>query len=327
MPAFTRLRTRLALATTSAKAVVWGVLSLQLLILVGAASCSRFMVAGRSGQDMFVFDTYLVIEGCVSLLATGVALALLVRAHGSRLRAINASLEEEVGLRVGQLLRTRNAMIFGLAKLADFRDTDTGEHLDRICHYCTLLARELKKTEARITDDWIENLALASAMHDIGKVGVPDAILLKPGKFTPEERAEMEKHPNIGCDTLIAVRETMGEDALVEMSLRVALYHHERWDGNGYPMKMAGEAIPLEARIVALADVYDALTSKRVYKDAMPHAKAAAMIREGAGTQFDPAVVEAFSRIEAAFDEARERLQSPGMLPSDRHYITQTKVA
>lgn len=101
----------------------------------------------------------------------------------------------------------------------------------------------------------------------------------------------------------------MGEDALVEIPLRVAIYHHERRDGNGYPMKMAGDAVPLDARIVALADVYDALTIKRVYKNAMPHAKAAALIREGTGTQFDPAVVEALGRVEAAFGEARTRLQ------------------
>ncbi len=181
-----------------------------------------------------------------------------------------------------------------------------------------LLSTALRDKFPEIDEAWIATLRVASTMHDIGKVGVPDAILLKPGKLTPEERAQMEKHPVIGTDTLIAVRETMGEDALVEMSLRVALYHHERWDGKGYPMKMAGEMLPLEARVVALADVYDALTSKRVYKDAMPHAKVVDMIREGSGTQFDPAVVEAFVHMAGEFDAVRARLQPAGNPKSER---------
>lgn len=273
--------------------------------------------AGQMATKGFVVPG--ALAGAGVLIVTTLIGSMLMRRHDRAIEAVNDGLEAEVKRRVAKGLRTRDALVTGLAKLADFRDNDTGTHLDRIAEYAVLLARTLRERFPEIDEAWIETLRVASAMHDIGKVGVPDAILLKPGRFTPEERAEMEKHPTIGCDTLIAVRETMGEDALVEMSLRVALYHHERWDGAGYPTKLAGEAIPLEARIVALADVYDALTSRRVYKDAMPHPQAALLIREGAGTQFDPVVVEAFGRVEAAFDEARARLQpvvTPGVNPA-----------
>lgn len=121
----------------------------------------------------------------------------------------------------------------------------------------------------------------------------------------------MERHPIIGTDTLIAVHKTMGHDDLVEMSIRITLYHHERWDGKGYPTGLAGEDIPLEARIVAVADVYDALTSKRVYKDAVPHDKVVQIIRDGAGTQFDPTLIEAFLKVAQTFNQVRSRLQPP----------------
>lgn len=248
--------------------------------------------------------------GSVLILTTLIG-SLLMRRHDAALERVNEALEEEVKRRIAQALHTRDALITGLAKLADFRDNDTGAHLDRIAEYSVLLGEALRGRFPEIDDAWIATLRVASSLHDIGKVGIPDAVLLKPGRITLEERAVIEKHPLMGTDTLIAVREAMGEDALVEMSLRVALYHHERWDGKGYPMGVAAEQIPLEARVVALADVYDALTSKRVYKDAMPHGTVVGMILEGAGTQFDPAVVEAFGRIAGSFDEVRARLQ-PG---------------
>lgn len=250
-----------------------------------------------------------VAVGGVVVVLTGLIGHALVRRHDKVLEQVNEHLEHELQLRIVQSLHTRDALIRGLAKLADYRDTDTGTHLDRIAEYSALLADELRGSFPEITDAWIATLRTASSLHDIGKVGIPDAVLLKPGRFTPEEREIMERHPAIGTDTLIAVRETMGKDELVEMSVRVTLYHHERWDGKGYPMGLSGEMIPLEARIVALADVYDALTSKRVYKDAMAHDRVVDIIREGTGTQFDPAVVEAFLRVQDRFDTIRARLQ------------------
>lgn len=248
------------------------------------------------------------VAGAMVLILTTFISSFLMRRHDRALEWVNQGLEDDVRRRVAQATQTRDALIIGLAKLADYRDNDTGLHLDRIAAYTTLLAERLIDTSIPSNRLWIDTLRIASSMHDIGKVGIPDAVLLKPGKLTPGERRTIQRHPVIGTDTLIAVHRAMGADELVEMSMRVSLYHHERWDGQGYPTGLSGESIPLEARIVAVADVYDALTCKRVYKEAMPHDKAVAMIREGSGTQFDPAVVSAFLEIEAGFDQTRQEL-------------------
>jgi len=247
--------------------------------------------------------------GSVVLLLTGLTTARLMRRHDRDLEAINTGLEGEVTRRVDQAMAFRDSLILGLAKLADYRDTDTGTHLERIAEYAGLLARELAKGDPAIDEAYIRRLRVASSMHDIGKVGVEDAVLLKPGKLTDAERARMQRHPIMGADTLLAIREKMGHDELVEMAIVVTLEHHERWDGKGYPLGLAGDQIQLPARIVALADVYDALTSKRVYKAAMSHEAASAIIINERGTQFDPLVVDAFVACSAKFAEARTRLQ------------------
>ena len=249
------------------------------------------------------------VMGLMALFTTTWISAKLMRRHDQQLEAVNTGLEAEVAWRVDQSMRTSHALITGLAKLADYRDTDTGSHLDRIAAYSVLLAETLKGRWPFVTELWQEHLQLASTMHDIGKVGINDAILLKPGKFTPEERRIMERHASIGADTLAEVRRDMGNDEMMDMCIDVARHHHERWDGKGYPAQLAGEDIPHAARIVALADVYDALTSKRVYKEAMKHDKVVEMLREGSGTQFDPDVVAAFLKVEAEFDTIRAKLQ------------------
>src|SRR5262249_17934455 len=195
----------------------------------------------------------------------------------------------------------------------DYRDTDTGRHLERICLYCELLATELLEQGAHpeIDKAWVERLKLASSMHDIGKVGTPDSILLKPGPLTPEERRLMEQPPLFGADTLLAIRKRVGDDDLLNMGIQVTLSHHERFDGRGYPYKLSGDQIPLCARIVALADMYDALTSDRVYKRAMTHRQATAIILENRATHFDPAVVDAYLRLEAQFDQTHLALKVP----------------
>lgn len=247
----------------------------------------------------------------VSILGlTAAGTLTLIRRQTKTLEQVNESLEREVETRLTQAVSARNALIFGLAKLADHRDSDTGRHLDRICAYSRLLAETIRPQRAEIDDQWIERLALAASMHDIGKVGVPDRILLKPGSLTREEFDVMKRHPLIGADTLIAIRERMGDDDLLRMSIEVALSHHERWDGSGYPFGLAGEQIPLSGRIVALADVYDALTSRRVYKEAFPHARAVEIIRSESGKQFDPVLVEAFERVSDRFDAIRRELQA-----------------
>jgi HD-GYP domain-containing protein (c-di-GMP phosphodiesterase class II) len=230
------------------------------------------------------------------------------------LTRVNANLERLVADRVSQATATRDALITGLARLADYRDSDTGAHLDRIAEYCAILGEHLRATHPtwgeQITPDWIARLRVASSLHDIGKVGVGDAILLKPAGLDDGERRAMQRHPVIGANTLLAVREAMGRDELVEMAMRVTLFHHERWDGTGYPTGLAGDDIPLEARIVAVADVYDALTSARVYKEAMSHGEAAAILRASAATHLDPEVVAAFDACAPRFDEARQRLRA-----------------
>ena len=246
--------------------------------------------------------------GVVILALTGAVSFTLIRRHNRVLEAINSGLEVEVAGRVRESLAARHSLIIGLAKLAEARDTDTGQHLERICTYSDLLAHQLRDTHPEITEVWMDNLRLAASLHDIGKVGIPDNVLLKPGKLTPEERLIIERHPAIGADTLLTVRERLGDDALLDLSLQVARSHHERWDGKGYPDKLAGVMIPLAARIVALADVYDALTSVRVYKPALSHADATAIIRDGRGSHFDPDVVAAFDRVAEEFARVREEM-------------------
>lgn len=259
-----------------------------------------------------VTDGVTVTSGIAALAVLaicGLGSIILVRRYDSMFETLNKELSREVDRQVASGLRIRNGIIMGLAKLADHRDNDTGSHLERIGRYCELLSRELEGTRPEITDAWIERLIISSAMHDIGKVGVPDAILLKPGALTLPERRVMERHPLIGADTLVEVRRHVGEDDLVDMATQVSLYHHEKWDGAGYPFGLQGEEIPLSARIVALADVYDALTSWRVYKDAMPHTEAVRVIMGSRGTHFDPAVADAFERLADRFDEVRREVE------------------
>jgi len=256
-----------------------------------------------------------------SLLFMG-ALFLVMRRYESRVERINVGLEREVERRYEQSLATRHGLIIGLAKLADCRDTDTGAHLDRISVYSALLAEELSASHPReISDAWIECMRLASTLHDIGKVGVPDSILLKPGRLTPEERTEIERHTIVGAEALGAIRDRLGADELVAMSQDIARWHHERWDGNGYPDGLAGESIPIAARVVAVADVYDALTSERVYKAAMPHEEAVRIILGDAGSHFDPRVCEAFARVSDKFNIIRSVSHGRALDPTELRRI------
>jgi putative two-component system response regulator len=215
------------------------------------------------------------------------------------------------GLRV-VMLDSRDAIIFALAKLADSRDPETGEHLERVREYCRLLADEARRggTYPEIDAEFVSLIALTSPLHDIGKVGVPDAVLLKPGRHTPEETLVMRTHAAIGAQTIEAVLKRTPGARFLEMARDIARSHHERWDGGGYPDGIAGSSIPLPARIMAIADVYDALTSQRVYKPAMSHEEAATMLRQGAGSHFDPALMACFERVAEAMRGLRERMSS-----------------
>lgn len=211
---------------------------------------------------------------------------------------------------IADLKRTQFLALTKLAELAEKRDPDTGEHLQRIPRYCRVLAEALRRDSALaslLDDDYIERLVEASPLHDIGKVGIPDAILLKPGPLTESEFAIMQRHALIGADVLSGAE-------FMQMARDMALCHHERYDGSGYPNGLAGDAIPLAARIVALADMYDALTTRRAYKEALthtqafemikealPHDRVSALLAEQSGRHFDPHVMDAFLRSEAEF--------------------------
>jgi putative two-component system response regulator len=217
------------------------------------------------------------------------------------LAALNRHLEEKVAKRSAELVRSRDAVIFGLAKLAESRDRDTGQHLERICAFTEILGRELMKDNPDLDEQWLRTLSTTAALHDVGKVGTPDAVLLKPGALTEEERQTMQKHPCTGGDALLAIKERWGETPFLTTAAEIALCHHEKWDGSGYPYGLSGDQIPLSARIVALADVYDALTSQRVYKPANAHADAVDAIAKASGSHFDPRVVTAFLAVESRF--------------------------
>lgn len=223
----------------------------------------------------------------------------------------NEVLEEQVEARTRQLAALQDAIIIAMASLAETRDNDTGHHIRRTQHYVRELALCLQSQaqyKGELTDEVIETLYKTAPLHDIGKVGVPDRILLKPGRLTPEEFEEMKRHTIYGRDTIIAAEKTMEAPESFLLTARdIAYSHHEKWDGSGYPEGLAGNAIPLPARLMAIADVYDALISKRIYKDAMVHEEAVKIIESGAGVHFDPAVVNAFCLVKGKFAAIAEQ--------------------
>ena len=205
-------------------------------------------------------------------------------------------------------LESREMALFALAKLAESRDNETGAHLERVREYSRLLASVLRAGgRAGVDEEFVRNIYLTSPLHDIGKVGIPDAVLLKPARLSDREFEIMKGHTLIGAETLDAVLKVSPGTEFLKMSRDIALTHHEQWAGGGYPHGIRGEDIPLCGRIVALADVYDALTSKRVYKGAFRHEVALGIIVEGSGQHFDPALVAAFLTLQAQFDAVRER--------------------
>ncbi len=208
----------------------------------------------------------------------------------------------------------RDAIVVALARLAEHRDTDTRRHVERVTLFSVMLAETLAKTDEfadPIDDAFLRDLERAVPLHDIGKVAIPDSILLKPGPLTPEEREIMETHAELGAQALHSVVERAPAARFLRMAEEIAMYHHEWYDGNGYPRQLAGDAIPLAARIMAVADVYDAVTTHRVYKGAIPHDEAASIICESSGKQFAPALVSAFLMLEEDFERLARELGDP----------------
>jgi response regulator RpfG family c-di-GMP phosphodiesterase len=242
----------------------------------------------------------------------GLAVYIILARQYDRVDAERSKAAENALRQTRSLVRTRDAVIMGLAKLAESRDPETGDHLERISAYSTMLASYLRghpRFSDEITPSFVKLIGISSALHDIGKVGVADSILRKPGPLTPAERKTMECHAVVGGQCLEQLERRLGSSNFLAMARQIAYSHHERWDGTGYPYRLEGNAIPLAARIVTVVDVYDALSQKRVYKDPVPHDDCVANIREQAGKQFDPDIVEAFLKVAAKFRAVARRYE------------------
>lgn len=219
-------------------------------------------------------------------------------------------LEEKVIERTAEIALTQEVTIDSLATLAEIRDPETGHHIQRTKHYVKILAEEimkLPKYHEVIDSSMIDLLFKSAALHDIGKVGIQDAILLKPGKLTNDEYRIMQEHAAYGGTVLERAEEKIGKNSFLSLAREIAYTHHERWDGNGYPSKLKENEIPISGRLMALADVYDALTNKRVYKPAYSHDEAKRIIKEQRGKHFDPDIVDAFLNSEMKFIEIHQQ--------------------
>lgn len=251
-----------------------------------------------------------------------VATHLRLRAAAEFLRDKNAYLEEEVIRRTVQTRTAQEVTILALTSLAEARDNETGNHIRRTQHYVKALADHLKDHPrfASELDEATRKLLFQSApLHDIGKIGIPDYILLKPGRLTPEEYEVMKTHTTIGRDALQKAEDQLGVNLpFLRFAKEMAHGHQERWDGSGYPLGRAGEDIPLSARLMAVADVYDALISPRVYKKGMSHGEATALIAGRRGIEFDPDIVDAFLELQEQFQSIARRFHD-GPAPGPLH--------
>lgn len=236
----------------------------------------------------------------------------LVRAR-NLLQDQNKNLEGLVKDRTRKLAKMQDAIIMAMASLAETRDNETGNHIRRTQNYVAALARQLKhlpRFSAELTDENIELLYKSAPLHDIGKVGIPDNILLKPGKLTSEEFEIMKLHTNYGRETILSVERYLGEsNEFLRFAREITYSHQEKWDGSGYPENLSGDAIPISARLMAVADVYDALISRRVYKPAFTHEEAIDIMRKGRSTHFDPDILDVFLKITDEFKEIALRFR------------------
>ncbi len=282
--------------------------NLKVVMFSGAASgdeLSRLMLAGA---DDFLTKPFSVIQ-----LRARVKTALRLKESQDRsdvlnrkLLTVNAELEQAVEARDSELIRARNGLVLALAKLVEHRSAETGKHLLRLQRYCRVLAEAAATVPAYTTTidaNFIRVLEDASPLHDIGKAALPDHILNKPGPFEPGERILMQSHTSIGADTLHEVaRQHPFATGFLHVAIDIARSHHERWDGTGYPDRLAGEGIPLVARLVAIADVYDALRSRRVYKPGLSHHTTVLTMTDGSPGHFDPSLLDVFLRVASQFD-------------------------
>ncbi len=228
-----------------------------------------------------------------------------------KLRRYQAHLEDLVKEQVKEISDSQISTIFALSKLSESRDKETGKHLERVQIFCKMLADKLSREEpynSVIDAEFIHNIFNASPLHDIGKVASPDHVLLKPCELSSEEFDIMRKHTIAGANTIEAVHDIYKNNAFINMGISIARSHHERWDGTGYPDRLKGEEVPLAARIMAIADVYDALRSNRCYKKSFSRHQSREIIESGSGAQFDPVLVKAFLELEEEFDRVGQEM-------------------
>jgi putative two-component system response regulator len=264
----------------------------------------------KKGFDLGAVD-YITKPISPPIVLARVKAHLHIKATADFLKDKAAFLESEVTRRTREVVAIQDVTTFALASLAETRDNETGNHIRRTQFYVRALAEKLRERSefaAWLTPRQIDVLFKSAPLHDIGKVGIPDRILLKPGRLDPDEYEIMKTHAALGKDAIARAEQQLGKEVeFLSCAKQIAWSHHERWDGKGYPRGLSGADIPLAARLMSVADVYDALISKRVYKDGMPHEKAMAIILEGRGTQFDPDAVDTFAEIAGEFQEIAAR--------------------
>ena len=257
---------------------------IMLIYLVGTLDELDLSNISTSEEKLRLLDVFINMRFFVVFFATVAIIGLILR-------------ENRRSFYQQKVLGMQTGMITFMADLVENRDDNTGGHIKRTARYVESITKELKRRGAYqdiLTDEYIRELVIAAPLHDIGKIHVPDDVLNKPGRLTDEEFNIMKAHTTAGQDLLLHAKKELGEYGYLTMALEMAAYHHEWWNGKGYPYGFSGEEIPLCARIMAVADVFDALISKRVYKDPMPLEKAYAIIREESGTHFEPQIVDAF---------------------------------
>ncbi|MFC1966508.1 HD domain-containing phosphohydrolase [Chloroflexota bacterium] len=280
--------------------------AIPIVMMTAQSEAEERLKALEAGVDDFLTKPIDKVE-----LQARVNSLLKVKAYNDHMRNYQQELEAEVTKRTQDLTKAFEKIkiasldtVYRLSRAAEFKDEDTGAHVQRMSHYSSAIARHMG-----LDDEFVANILWAAPMHDIGKIGIPDRVLLKPGKLDGDEWVIMKQHTTIGAEIL------KDADAdFIKLAADIALTHHEKWTGNGYPKGLSGPEIPLAGRIVALADVFDALTSERPYKDPFPLEKTLAIIKEGQGSHFDPQVVDAFLAIE---DEIKAELNFWKFMSSD----------
>jgi putative two-component system response regulator len=273
------------------------------------------VLAESKGFEMGAAD-YITKPVSPPILLSRVKTHLELKKASDFLKSQNQYLEKEISRRTGEVALIQEVSIMAMAALAETRDSETGLHLQRTKLYVSELCEELASRpgyEKNLSREIIDTIVASAPLHDIGKVGIPDAVLLKPGRLTPAEFEIMKNHAILGREAIIKAELIMARrETYLKYPKEIVSSHHEKWDGSGYPQGLSGENIPLSARIVALADAYDAITSERIYKSASTHQEAVTIITAEAGRHFDPAVVDAFLQVHENFKAIARRYSEPG---------------